>query len=147
MGIEITRRYELDMGHRVPGHEGKCRRVHGHRYVVLATVTGAVQGDGLEAEAGMVLDFGHLKEAMAATLEQFDHQLVLWDGDPLATMLIDRVDPSMCHPIRIPVVPTAERLAEFWGVMIQERLPDPEAIRVTRVEVRETPNCVAFWTP
>lgn len=29
--MNITRRYELDMGHCLPDHEGKCYRPHGHR--------------------------------------------------------------------------------------------------------------------
>ena len=55
--IEITRRLEFDAGHRVLGHEGKCKNLHGHRYSAEITVT-APDLDGL----GRVIDFGVIKE-------------------------------------------------------------------------------------
>ncbi|MEE8246777.1 MAG: 6-carboxytetrahydropterin synthase, partial [Alphaproteobacteria bacterium] len=32
----VTRRLEIDAGHRVMTHGSKCRHLHGHRYVVEA---------------------------------------------------------------------------------------------------------------
>lgn len=142
--IEIERRYELDMGHRVPGHGGKCKRLHGHRYVCLATAVGPVEADGLEEESGMVLDFGALKAAMAAVLDPYDHQLVLWEGDPLADALSYGELSDLTTPVLCPVVPTAERLAEWWGEGIDALLRRPVAL--ARLTVYETPNCTATWT-
>jgi 6-pyruvoyltetrahydropterin/6-carboxytetrahydropterin synthase len=31
--MKVIRRIEIDAGHRLLKHEGKCRNLHGHRYV------------------------------------------------------------------------------------------------------------------
>ena len=36
--LTATRRYEIDMGHMLPTHMGKCFHAHGHRYAIEATV-------------------------------------------------------------------------------------------------------------
>ena len=36
--ITCTRRIEFDAAHRVMGHEGKCKHLHGHRYALEARV-------------------------------------------------------------------------------------------------------------
>lgn len=58
----------FDAAHRLPGYDGKCARVHGHTYSVEVVVNGPV------GEDGFVMDFYHLKEALNAVLEQFDHR-------------------------------------------------------------------------
>ena len=52
----ITKKLEFDYGHRVLGHEGKCRHLHGHRGVAEVTVY-APSLDNL----GRVVDFGAIK--------------------------------------------------------------------------------------
>jgi 6-pyruvoyltetrahydropterin/6-carboxytetrahydropterin synthase len=39
--IEITRKLEFDAGHRIPHHDGHCRHIHGHRYVIEVTLMGS----------------------------------------------------------------------------------------------------------
>src|SRR5262249_22784820 len=55
--ITATRRIQFAAGHRVFGHEGKCRYLHGHNFVALVTAA----ADDLDA-VGRVIDFGVLKE-------------------------------------------------------------------------------------
>ena len=53
--ITCTRRIQFCAGHRVMGHEGKCRNLHGHNYVVFVTA----QADELDS-VGRVIDFSVL---------------------------------------------------------------------------------------
>jgi 6-pyruvoyl tetrahydropterin synthase/QueD family protein len=78
----ITRRLEWDAGHRVLGHEGRCRHLHGHRYVAEVTVA-APELDDL----GMVIDFSVLKEKVGGWIDrEWDHNMMLHVSDPLAVM-------------------------------------------------------------
>lgn len=133
--VIITRRYEIDMGHCLAEHEGKCYRPHGHRYVVDATVGGEVVDGG--PESGMVMDFGRLRDAMATTLDAFDHRFVMDAMDP-------RVDGAQevfgaDAVILVDMAPTAENLASHWGWLLGLLVP------VVEVVVWETPNCRATW--
>ena len=86
MKHQITRRIEIDAGHRIPLHGSKCKNIHGHRYVILATVKGELASDG--AEAGMVMDFGFIKAAMVYVIERvYDHALILWRGDEVLSAM------------------------------------------------------------
>ena len=58
--IEITRRLEFDAGHRIPHHDGHCKHVHGHRYVIEVTLMGNVLSHQGHGDDGMVLDFGDI---------------------------------------------------------------------------------------
>jgi len=52
-------RASFDAAHDLPGHTGKCRRLHGHRYQVEVEFS----GDGLDAN-GMLFDFAELRAAV-----------------------------------------------------------------------------------
>lgn len=133
----ITRRYEIDMGHCLAEHEGKCYRPHGHRYVVEATVGGDVIGEG--PEAGMVMDFGRLRDAMATTLDPFDHRFVMDATDPRVIDAQQAFGPESV--VVVDMAPTAENLAWHWGWQLGRLMP------VVEVVVWETPNCRATWRP
>lgn len=133
--LTITRSVEFDAGHRVAGHEGKCRSPHGHRYKVLVTLSGEVQPDG------MILDFGVLAQVLNEYVHDvFDHAMVLDQADPLA-LVLQKEDPSW-KVVGIAGPPTAENFARLIGQVLQAVLG-----AVTEVVVYETPKCSARWTP
>lgn len=69
----ITRRFEFEAAHRltkVPA-EHKCRRMHGHNYVV----TVELRSVDLDA-AGMVVDFGALKALEVYIDSHLDHRIL-----------------------------------------------------------------------
>jgi 6-pyruvoyltetrahydropterin/6-carboxytetrahydropterin synthase len=48
-GYKVHRYHDISCGHRVHGHEGKCRHLHGHNYRVHFTCIaedGALDGVG-----------------------------------------------------------------------------------------------------
>jgi 6-pyruvoyltetrahydropterin/6-carboxytetrahydropterin synthase len=149
--MTITRRFEFDYGHRVLGHEGKCRFVHGHRGVVEVTLD-APQLDSL----GRVMDFGKVKEVIGSWIDEFlDHNLILNPDDPIAHL--DKDDPILGG--KEPYLmykglmlkgwnPTAENLAiEIFHVVEKLLLQISNDVRVVAVRFWETPNSSATYKP
>jgi 6-pyruvoyltetrahydropterin/6-carboxytetrahydropterin synthase len=134
--VRITRTFEFDAAHRLPEHEGKCRRLHGHRYTIDVTVRGPVQREG--SEHGMVRDFGNLDQWLDAIKIRFDHRTMLWDQDPLHDVIGSFDQDSL---VSLDFVPTAENLAAYVATYLIERA-DVEIVEVT---VHETPRGSATW--
>jgi len=172
MNFTVSRRIELDAGHRIATHGSKCRHLHGHRYIVEAVVhAGSLHEQG--EQTGMAIDFGFLKQEMMAVIDApCDHGLILCVDDALALgMLVPEgqdfvgwhanlrqtvARQGFCstHDARmeqklylIPGQPTAETLARHWF----ERLTEPVHARsgglaeLVCVRVWETPNCWAEY--
>lgn len=130
----ITRKLEFDSGHRLQGHESKCRNVHGHRYVAEVMV----EADHLD-EVGRVIDFGKVKELVGGWLDdRWDHGFLYEAGDPIALWLVDH-DQKM---FQLDAPPTAENLVVALHRKAAELLA-PHDIRVVNVRLYETPNCWA----
>lgn len=150
----ITRRIEFDAGHRVLGHEGKCRHIHGHRYCAEVTVTAPDLDD-----LGRVLDFGIVKAIVGGWVDSnWDHNLLLHKDDPLvgcwSIAVGERRDPDAYLMREMfggkpPYImqcgnPTAENIATELMVKAQELLHTVDPVmHVSRVRVYETPNCWA----
>lgn len=137
----ITRRYEIDMGHCLAEHKGKCYRPHGHRYVIEATAEGQVQ-HGIGAEQGMVVDFATLRDTLADVLDDYDHRFVMSVDDKRAGEARDLFGEGVAL---ITQAPTAENLAKLWGECIRDLLVGD--VDLVNLRVYETPNCWADWQP
>lgn len=137
----ITRRFEWDMGHRLPFHAGKCRRLHGHRYVALISVSGPVKGDLLSeaSDTGMVLDFGELDALIKGAIGEWDHRTMLWDRDEMWF-----AEESNYGIFRVPFIPTAENMVVEVVRLLSPVMPD--GVRVTGVKIYETPKACAELT-
>lgn len=90
--ITVTRKFHFCAGHRILGHQGKCRYLHGHNYV--AEVTAAQEGpDNLDG-LGMVVDFSVLKNKVGGWInDNWDHNLILHSRDPLAIIYSNMIAP------------------------------------------------------
>jgi len=93
----------FDSAHRLPDHPGKCRRLHGHRWKVIASLT--VPDSCLSGTTGMVLDFGDFKKALRSITEELDHRclndfLKLPTAENLAWWIWERVASALgnMHP-------------------------------------------------
>lgn len=160
--ITVTRKLEFDYGHRVLGHEGKCRHLHGHRGVAEVTV----EAPSLDS-VGRVIDFGAIKTLVGGWIDRhWDHNFLCHPEDPVAVISrcarVDLVpyDPD-ARPDSItgrlqffggkpPYVmrtgnPTAENMAEELFSVARDLLP--EAMRIVSVVVWETPSCRAEYRP
>lgn len=140
-------------GHRVMGHQGKCRHLHGHEYTAEITVA-APELDGL----GMVIDFSVLKEKVGGWIDRcWDHNMMLHPDDPLAVMWRSGNDrTTVLGDVQKDVFagkapylmttgnPTAENIACELFHKATELLTGT-GITVLRVKVLETPNCWAEY--
>lgn len=133
-----TRIIEWDAAHRVHGHEGKCRHLHGHRYRAEITC----EAPELD-EVGRVIDFSAIKAQVGGRIDmQFDHGTILWKDDPLVRVFNEHMPD---HKLAVMQEnPTAENIAACLSRICDSWLP--ENITVVRVVVWETPNCYATWT-
>lgn len=163
--MRITRSIEIDMGHRVTNHDGKCKSLHGHRYKIVVDIRGNLHAGG--AQEGMVLDYSIIKRVLMEKIDaQFDHGTALWSEDPLVAHELGpiyenlRVKAAQHGYFASPIgwkwgklvlmhkVPTAENLAELWFNIVSDEiekyLHDFDS-RLYAVTVWETPNCSATY--
>lgn len=128
----ISRSISFCYGHRLLGHAGKCRYLHGHNARAVITL----ESETLD-EQGMLVDFQELGGAVKAWIDaELDHQMILSREDPLVPVLRDAGE-------RIVVVdwnPTAEQLAR----MIFERVAQL-GYPVRDVTLWETDTCRASY--
>jgi len=106
-----------DSAHRLRDYEGKCSRLHGHRYVVQVAVQAPELGDG-----EMVYDFSDLKGHLRALANELDHQN-LNDIPPF-----DEIES------------TAENQARFFFDEMKKRLPGELARGLLYARVSESPG-------
>lgn len=85
----ITRKIEIDAGHRIPDHNSKCFSIHGHRYrIEVGILAEALQKEGSEAD--MIKDFSFLKGVMMSHIDSVcDHSLMLYVEDPVLSCFFD----------------------------------------------------------
>ena len=80
---EITVKQHFDAAHYLRGYQGKCEKVHGHRFEVVVSVRAGELG-----RVGLAYDFVELKEHLKGILSRYDH-VCLNDIAPF-----DEINPS-----------------------------------------------------
>lgn len=153
--ITVERYHDISCGHRVVGHEGKCRFLHGHNYRIHFTCT----ADTLDT-VGRVIDFGVVKQRLCMWLEdKWDHRFIAWREDPVMLRLQwilqhdgehagkgrnveawESFDPSV---VWVPFNPTAENLGLHLLNVVGPHQLEGTGVRLIRVRVEETRKCSA----
>jgi len=113
----------FDAAHFLRGYEGKCEKMHGHRYKVVVKV----EASGLD-DIGLAYDFKELKKHLNGVLDRFDHTC-LNDVAPF-----DKLNPS------------AENIAADIYKGLKSRLAK-EPVTIVNVEVWESPHTGVTYTP
>ena len=128
----VIKEIHFSYGHRLVGHAGKCRHVHGHNGRVQIEVA-AKKLDQL----GMVVDFSEISRSIGKWIdENLDHVLILWDKDPLVPVLKERGEKILI----VPENPTAEFLARWiYEEAVKIKLP------ISRVTLWETNDSCASY--
>lgn len=122
MFATISKRFTFDAAHQLPHHDGKCKRPHGHTYIVEIEARGQIQ-TAAGPKQGMVADFGDIKAAYNARVHsRVDHQ-------DLNVVLADEIPCT-----------TAEWIAAWILSEMRDELPD---VAISCVRVYETPTCFA----
>lgn len=136
--ITVERYHDISMGHRVVGHESKCRHLHGHNYRIHFVCT-APELDGV----GRVIDFSEIKERLCQWLEEnWDHKMVLWSKDPLLPELSRLVPEDLCV---VPFNPTAEQIAMHLVSVVGPQQLEGTGITLVACRVEETRKCSASY--
>jgi len=77
MIYRVCKTFEIENGHMLSKHPGRCRLPHGHS----RTVELIIASDHLD-DNDMVCDFKSLKLAVEDYLDQYDHALMINSNDP-----------------------------------------------------------------
>jgi 6-pyruvoyltetrahydropterin/6-carboxytetrahydropterin synthase len=116
---EVRVEAEFAAAHFLTDYHGKCERLHGHNYRVLAHARGGELGPG-----GMLLDFGVLKGALREACAKLDHS-------------------NLNDMSEFAGNPSAERIARWIFGEIRRALPDAP---LWAVDVYETPTSRARYS-
>lgn len=131
-----TRIFEFDAGHRVVGHEGKCKYLHGHRYKLHAQF----EAKDLDL-VGRVIDFSTIKDRLGNWInENLDHTCILWSKDEKLGFMIESETGQKIYYINSN--PTAENIANhILNDIIPNLFKDLKEIVCKKITIFETPNC------
>lgn len=116
-------RSHFDAAHYLRNYQGKCARLHGHRWDVEI----CVEGERLD-RSGMLVDFGEMKRAVSLVLDQLDHQLL-----------------NDVPEFQEEKNPTAENIAGYLYWEIRQTLVLPSLPRLAWVKVYESPDAWALY--
>lgn len=106
MNVTISKRFDFDAAHFLPKvpEDHKCRRMHGHTYVVELICTGPLD------ERGFVLDYAELAAAWAPLGLVLDHRVL-------------NEIPGLENPSTEVLAPwIARRLASFLPSLVRVRV-------------------------
>ena len=120
----ISVQAHYDSAHFLRDYEGKCARLHGHRYVVEVVLQAPELG-----RAGMVYDFGDLKRHLKELAEGLDHRNI-----------------NEVHPFT-EIESTAENQARYFFEEMKRRLPEKLAEGLLYARVSESPGQWAQYGP
>jgi len=140
--IRITKEFRFEAAHALTGHDGLCKNIHGHSYLLSVTVAGIPVTDPASAKLGMVMDFGDLKKLVREHIvNPIDHALLLHEQSPLA--FLRQAEGPCENIILLPYQPTSENLLLDFAKKIGSLLPD--GIRLHSMRLRETETSYAEW--
>ncbi|QAY02044.1 6-pyruvoyl tetrahydropterin synthase [Vibrio phage VspDsh_1] len=144
------RYHDFCMGHRVVGHEGKCRHLHGHNYRIHFHCEAAHLD-----EVGRVIDFSVIKQLLCEWIEDhWDHKFMAWSQDKLMLALSRGLHTSYASEtaeeekdnyfdsiVAVDFNPTAENIAAHFLDHIGPKLLFGTGVQLTKVVLEETRKC------
>lgn len=135
--LTISKTFTFEASHILPNHSGKCARLHGHSWVLVVSVKGAI-----DKKTGFVADFYDISQVVKEhVVDKLDHTHL---GCGVAMTPGMKITP-------IPYLgesfyPTSENLciaiAHILKTFIKELSPH---VRLYSIEVRETCTSAARW--
>jgi 6-pyruvoyltetrahydropterin/6-carboxytetrahydropterin synthase len=145
--LTITRKLEFDAGHRIPDHKSQCRNLHGHRYTLEITLTGAVIEEEGSSDNGMIMDFSDVKAlANAHLVDVWDHAFLVYKKDSAVLEFLASIPGH--KTVVIDRIPTVENLAQTAFDILKAVYQDRygTGLRLHKLVLHETPNCWAEIT-
>ena len=144
---------ELPIAHRLPGaYSGLCvgnvsrdekttypkdnfGMVHGHNYNITFEVSTNKMNDDF-----MVMDFKEIKKIIHEEMDQYDHSLILKEGDSLIDFYTNGyaergIDINNTRLFIWNQAPTAEYMAYYWYKVFMKRFTE-EGLEVDKLAIR-----------
>lgn len=117
MKTSITKQFKFEAAHSLPNHDGKCKNLHGHSYVLEVTVSGPIILDG--PKEGMIFDFAELSKIVDKEIvSQWDHQFLndilpfVTTAENLANECFKRIESTGVNITKIKLWETAKSFVE-----------------------------------
>ena len=136
----IEKEVKFCCAHRLNGHEGQCKNLHGHNYRVIVRI----ESKELDP-VGRVIDFSQIKEHIKKWIDDnWDHAFVYNHFDVIANRIVDACDGL--KRFAMSTNPTAENMARhLLGEFSEMKWPIEyrKKIQVTKVTVYETDEACA----
>ncbi len=141
MKISAIRRFRFCAGHRLAQHEGPCRNLHGHNYVVYLHVT-APRLDPL----GRVVDFAVLEETFGNWLNtHWDHAFLVSEADLEALRALEVIEGQKIF--KLPCNPTAENMGRYLVEKVAPHVLKDRSVTIEKLVLWETENCFVEIVP
>ena len=139
--IRVTKTFRFEMAHALDGHDGPCRHLHGHSYVLDVCLLGQPNPAPQSPKQGMVVDFSDLKHLVnELIISRFDHAVAIKQGSTIHQRLeaegFERVVP-------LPFQPTCENLLAHFASLIGPALP--QGVSLHHLRLQETASAFAEW--
>lgn len=145
--ITATKYKDISVAHRIVDHHGKCKFIHGHNYRIHFTCT-KPQLD----EIGMILDFEEIQKKLCDWVEEnWDHQFLIWEKDPLIKLLSPILkNLASCPELEqiiegsfmiVPFNTTAENMAHYLLEKTGFFVFQGSNVQLVSVIVEETRKC------
>lgn len=150
--ITAERYHDISTGHRVVGHENKCRHLHGHNYRIHFVCEARPDCEQLDS-IGRVIDFGVIKEKLCMWVENnWDHKFLAWVHDPVMMLASERMvqegvkeDLFNGSLVFTPFNPTAENMAQHLVEVIGPQQLAGTGVTLVSVRIEETAKCSASF--
>lgn len=142
----VVKRFTFSAAHRLMNHDGDCRFLHGHNWVVEVGVEQATAAKLKEKTAsGMIMDFGRLNGEVGTWLEIFfDHTLLLNAEDK---EFIASLPSDFCKnggPFLMPGDPTVEIIGALLRTVLIKILEGFE-VNLCFLKIHETESSFYEW--
>ena len=113
----------FDAAHYLPEYNGKCERLHGHRFKAVVRVEAESVGSD-----GMTYDFAEIKHRLRDLLSQLDHTC------------LNELGPFSAK------APSSENIAAWLYSELQPRFKDTP-VHLANIEVWESPTTGVSYSP
>lgn len=120
MSFFLTKRFRFEASHRLPAHDGKCARLHGHSWAGEVIIKGDVLLDD-GPKSGMVADYADIKRALEPVVdENLDHWhlndstgLENPTSEELARWIYEKLQPSIAGLVAVVIEETCTSRCEY----------------------------------
>ncbi|MDE2099979.1 MAG: 6-carboxytetrahydropterin synthase [Patescibacteria group bacterium] len=123
----LVKDFRFEAAHKLPHHDGKCARLHGHSWRGSIIVSGQILNVS-GPKAGMLVDYG----VLSATVE------------PLITKYLDHWYLNESLAIENP---TSEMIASWlWGMVLRHLAMKGYSVKLVAVVIQETCTARCIYT-